>query len=87
MERTQIYLDERETAALDRVAAETGRTRSDLIREAVAIAYLGSPIVSVDAATSALELSAGAWKGRKTDGAHYVERLRRGRRLARLTRR
>lgn len=80
MERTQIYLDERETAALDRVAAETGRTRSDLIREAVAI-------VSTEAAITALELSSGAWRARTEDGARYVERLRRARRLRQYAKR
>jgi hypothetical protein len=40
MERTQIYLMTEEAAALDRVAAERGVTRSHLIREAVDPAYL-----------------------------------------------
>lgn len=36
MRRTQIYLSERETEALDRAAKATGLTRSHLIREAIA---------------------------------------------------
>jgi predicted transcriptional regulator len=35
MTRTQIYLTETETAALERLARETGRKKSELIREAV----------------------------------------------------
>ncbi len=35
MERTQIYLDQRQTEELDRRALELGTTRSHLIREAV----------------------------------------------------
>jgi len=35
MVRTQIYLTERERAALRRMAEESGRTQSELIREAV----------------------------------------------------
>ena len=41
MERTQIYLDGRQTTELDRQARARGTTRSHLIREAVE-RYLGS---------------------------------------------
>ena len=40
MKRTQIYLDERHTRRLDQRARAGGRTRSELIREAVG-RYLG----------------------------------------------
>ena len=83
MDRTQIYLDDRETAALDRVASASGRTRSDLIREAIGMAYLGTP-VSPELAIQTLEITAGAWR-RGRSGADYVEALRKGRRLKRLT--
>lgn len=81
MQRTQIYLTPREAAALDAAARRTGRTRSHLIREAIEATYLGS--MDVDARTTALEASAGAWAGRTETGAQAVERLRPGR-LARL---
>lgn len=35
MQRTQIYLDEAQTTDLDERARRSGRTRSDLIREAI----------------------------------------------------
>ena len=36
MIKTTVYLDESDVAALRRLAAETGRSQADLIREAVA---------------------------------------------------
>jgi predicted transcriptional regulator len=36
MIRTTVYLDERDAAALRRMAAETGRSQASIIREAVA---------------------------------------------------
>lgn len=81
MKRTQIFLSTEETAALDRLARSSGRTRSHLIREAVDRAYLSR----TDAAgiLEAVQRSAGVWKGRRSTGSAYVERLRSGR-LARL---
>lgn len=81
MQRTQIYLSDREIEALDREARETGVTRSRLIREAIAARYQAAP--DAGAAERALRASAGTWKGRRTTGAATVERLRGGR-LARL---
>ena len=35
MMKTTVYLDERDAAALRRLAAETGRSQADIIREAI----------------------------------------------------
>lgn len=80
MERTQIYLTGAESAALDREAERTGRSRSQLIREAIDSNYLGR---SGDDRLKAVRDSAGAWKSNPESGAAYVKRLRKGR-LARL---
>ena len=76
MNRTQIYLSEEEIVALDGQAKETGRTRSQLIREAIDKVYLAS---KRRALREALDRSQGAWRGRRGDGAASVERLRAGR--------
>ncbi len=78
--RTQIYLSDEEAAVLDREARSSGRTKSQLIREAIDHVYLQGP----DAAgvLRAIQKSAGGWR-RRLSGADYVERLRPGR-LARL---
>jgi predicted DNA-binding protein len=76
MQRTQIYLTEAETAALDREAARTGRTRSQLIREAIEEKYaLPSGIEDF---LKVLEETFGAWKDRDFTGEEYVAALRPG---------
>jgi hypothetical protein len=35
MVKTTVYLDERDAAALRRIAADTGRSQADIIREAI----------------------------------------------------
>jgi predicted transcriptional regulator len=76
MQRTQIYLSERESAALDRAAKATGLTRSHLIREAIAAKYLTRPdLAEIE---RALNTTAGTW-GEGESGAAAVERLRAGR--------
>jgi Arc/MetJ-type ribon-helix-helix transcriptional regulator len=73
MSRTQVYLDKEDLDLLDAVAAETGASRSELIRRAVRRAY-------GEAATAdrlrALGVSAGSWTGREFTGSEYVEALR-----------
>jgi predicted DNA-binding protein len=82
MERTQIYLSERQTVELDRRARERGTTRSALIREALE-QYLG-PVWDPDAFIAALNEFAGIAADRDIM-ADYRELKRRNReRLRRL---
>jgi predicted transcriptional regulator len=81
MTRTQIYLSEEETRALQREARASGRSKSQLIREAIDRVYLQANDSSK--LIRALGASAGAWKRRTGNGEAYVERVRGGR-LARL---
>jgi predicted transcriptional regulator len=80
VKRTQIYLTHEEDVALERLAADTGRTKSQLIRQAIDATYLHG--ATRGRLRRAIRGSAGAWKGRES-GAAYVERLRGGR-LARV---
>lgn len=82
MRRTQIYLSEEACEVLDREAVRTGRTRSQLIRDAIDSLYLHRKTPTNDV-ERILEETAGAWRRRGTSGADYVERLRGGR-LAQL---
>jgi hypothetical protein len=74
--RTQIYLSDAETKALEREARATGRTKSRLIRDAIDRVYLGGKDTSK--LVRALGASAGAWS-RRENGAAYVEGIRSGR--------
>ena len=61
MVRTQIYLTERERQALSSISEQTGRTQSDLIREAVdrfVAGYEGGDRLSL------LRKARGLWKNR-----------------------
>lgn len=84
MRRTQIYLDDRQRRKLDRVASGTGRTVSDLIREAIDARYAAVPKEDF---IEALRAGAfGVWKDRSDLGPTdaYVRRVRRGTRVERL---
>jgi predicted DNA-binding protein len=77
MERTQIYLTETETAALDRLSGDTGRTKSQLIREAIEAQYLARP--DLEQTLRVLDETFGAWAGdERPDGAAHVEAVRPG---------
>lgn len=82
MRRTQIYLTEVEAEVLGREARKTGRTRSQLIREAIGARYLSAR--GPGGVENALLETAGAWKRSRgsESGKVYVERLRTGRRLS-----
>lgn len=73
MGRTQVYLGDDELEMLDRAAAETGATRSELIRRAVRRSYGRG---QADPLRVILE-TAGSWKSEGT-GEEFVEDLRRG---------
>src|ERR1039457_3617568 len=73
MGRTQIYLGDDELELLDRVARETGASRSELIRRAVRSTF-GEKTTAER--LRALEASAGSWRGRRFTGAGYVDALR-----------
>ena len=60
VDRTQIYLTAEESAALERASIETGKTKSQLIREAIDEKY-GSRR-SLEEFMAALDAARGAWK-------------------------
>jgi Arc/MetJ-type ribon-helix-helix transcriptional regulator len=73
-QRTQIYLSDSELDLLDRVRAESGASRSELIRRAVQKTY-GEGHTTADR-VRVLRETAGAWKGRDFTGAEYVDAVR-----------
>ncbi|MGI8610440.1 MAG: CopG family transcriptional regulator [Candidatus Dormibacteria bacterium] len=84
MQRTQIYLDERQIAELKASARATRRTVSQVIREAIDD-KLSRPR-EVDEFDRALDAAAGLWAKREDIGStdEYVRRVRRDRRGAAL---
>lgn len=73
MGRTQIYLGPEELGLLDRAAAESGASRSELIRRAIRRTFGEHP---QEARLEALRRSAGSWKRREFDGSEYVDAIR-----------
>jgi hypothetical protein len=73
MGRTQIYLGKVELELLDRVARETGASRSELIRRAVRSTFGQSTKADK---LRALSASAGSWQGRTFTGSDYVDSVR-----------
>jgi len=71
--RTQVYLGAEELGLLDRASAETGASRSELIRRAIRRTF-GEE--SQEARLEALRRSAGTWKRRRFSGSEYVDALR-----------
>ncbi len=82
MKRTQISLTDEDRRVLDAEAKRTGRSISALIREAVGQVYGSRRETESD--LRAIDQALGAWDGRESDGAGYVEQIRSGRRLADL---
>ncbi len=84
MDRTQIYLTSEENAALDRESIKTGKTKSQLIREAIDEKYRVRP--SLEEFMAALNAVAGIWDN--PEGEAAVKAIQAGRRAeARQTRR
>jgi Arc/MetJ-type ribon-helix-helix transcriptional regulator len=73
MGRTQVYLGDEELGLLDRAAAESGASRSELIRRAIRRTFGDHP---QEARLEALRRSAGSWKRRGFDGSEYVDAIR-----------
>ncbi len=61
VDRTQIYLTEDESAALERASIATGKTKSQLIREAIDEKYGAK--ASLDEFMAALDGAFGLWAG------------------------
>lgn len=82
--RTQIYLTPEENAALERESIKTGKTKSQLIREAIDEKYRVRP--SLEEFMAALNAAAGIWDN--PEGEAAVKAIHAGRRAeARQTRR
>ena len=83
MRRTQIYLTEAQGRLLESRSKATGRTISELIRDAIDAAYSSGRRVSRAERIRLARAAAGAWATAAETGAEYVERIR-GRRSALL---
>jgi macrodomain Ter protein organizer (MatP/YcbG family) len=83
MKRTQLYLNEDIWKALHIRARQRKTTISELVRQAVREKYGNS---SADR-KQAMQAMVGLWKDRKDlpDTQQYVRRLRKGKRLRRIT--
>jgi Arc/MetJ-type ribon-helix-helix transcriptional regulator len=73
--RTQVYLSDDDLALLDRQTAETGASRSELIRRAVRTMFGGQ---THNARLLALQESAGSLTSQALSGADYVDAIRGG---------
>ena len=84
MKRTQLYLNEDIWKALHIRARQLRTSISELVRQAVREKYGNSPA----ARTQAMQAVVGLWKDRSDlpDTDAYVRRLRKGKRLSRISR-
>lgn len=84
MRRTQIYLTEEQGRVLEGRSRATGRTISELIRDAIDTTYTRGRVMSQAERIRVARRTAGTWTEFAETGAEYVERIRGRRRLARL---
>jgi hypothetical protein len=63
MERTQIYLTEREHERLQQLSRSLGKSQSELIRDAIDRVYL--PEITLEERLALLQASRGGWKGER----------------------
>ena len=84
MRRTQIYLSDEQGHLLERHARASGRTMSQLIRAAIDTVYSGGRHMGRSERVRVARRTAGAWSEFAETGAEYVERIRSGKRLARV---
>jgi hypothetical protein len=81
MKRTNVYLAEGQTAALDRVAQAEGVSRAELIRELIDRALGGHPGADLAADVAAIQGSFGVLAGeegfarRRDERMDYLDRL------------
>jgi hypothetical protein len=76
VDRTQIYLTPEESAALEQAVIATGKTKSQLIREAIDEKYGTRP--TLEEFMAVLDRAFGAWKEEPgEDRSAYLQDLRR----------
>jgi len=74
--RLQVTLDDEQYSFLRRRSAETGASIAELVRRSIDESARAR-ITTAEERLAVVRATAGAWKGRKEDGAAYVERARR----------
>ncbi len=84
MRRTQIYLTDEQGHLLEGRSRATGRSVSQLIREAIEGTYLRGRATSKADRVRLARRAAGTWARLEETGEAYVERIRGTGRLARL---
>ena len=83
VQRTQIYLTEKQGRVLKARSRATGQTISEIIRAAIDDAYVRNRPMSVEERMRVARQTAGAWTDFAERGADYVGRIRGGGRLRR----
>lgn len=79
MRKAQVFLREDQIAALKKVARETGRKQSEVIREGVDLAIKAANDAKAQDWKAAMLSAAGIWKDRDDFDEIFAERRRRSR--------